>query len=68
MSEEKLTLKKKFLFGLSAFPDQLTYQIFQFLIFTFYFTVVKIPLTLIIITYKILGIWNAVNDTVLGAI
>jgi len=68
MSEEKLTFKKKFLFGLSAFPDQLTYQIFQFLIFTFYFTVVKIPLTLMIITYVIWGIWNAVNDPMLGAL
>jgi len=67
MSEEKLTFKKKFLFGLSAFPDQLTYQIFQFLIFTFYFTVVKIPLPLMIITYVLWGIWNAVNDPVLGA-
>ena len=68
MSEEKLTFKKKFLFGLSAFPDQLTYQIFQFLIFTFYFTVVKIPLTLMIITYVLWGIWNAVNDPMLGAL
>ncbi|MHA1374051.1 MAG: hypothetical protein ACTSR7_07135 [Promethearchaeota archaeon] len=58
MSEEKLTFKKKFLFGLSAFPDQLTYQIFQFLIFTFYFTVVKIPLLFMIITYVFWGIWN----------
>jgi len=68
MSEEKLTFKKKFLFGLSAFPDQLTYQIFQFLIFTFYFMVVLIPLPLMIITYVIWGIWNAVNDPVLGAL
>lgn len=68
MSEEKLTFKKKFLFGLSAFPDQLTYQIFQFLIFTFYFTVVLIPLPLMIITYVIWGIWNAVNDPMLGAL
>ncbi|MHA1471622.1 MAG: MFS transporter [Promethearchaeota archaeon] len=68
MSEEKLTFKKKFLFGLSAFPDQLTYQIFQFLIFTFYFTVVKIPLPLMIITYVLWGVWNAINDPVLGAI
>jgi GPH family glycoside/pentoside/hexuronide:cation symporter len=68
MSEEKLTFKKKFLFGLSAFPDQLTYQIFQFLIFTFYFTVVKIPLTLMIITYVLWGIWNAINDPMLGAL
>ncbi|MHA1321082.1 MAG: MFS transporter, partial [Promethearchaeota archaeon] len=68
MSEEKLTFKKKFLFGLSAFPDQLTYQIFQFLIFTFYFTVVEIPLTLMIITYILWGIWNAINDPMLGAL
>jgi len=68
MSEEKLTFKKKFLFGLSAFPDQLTYQIFQFLIFTFYFMVVLIPLPLMIITYVLWGIWNAVNDPVLGAL
>ncbi len=68
MSEEKLTFKKKFLFGLSAFPDQLTYQIFQFLIFTFYFTVVKIPLPLMILTYIIWGIWNAINDPMLGAL
>jgi len=68
MSEEKLTFKKKFLFGLSAFPDQLTYQIFQFLIFTFYFTVIEIPLTLMIITYVLWGIWNAVNDPMLGAL
>jgi len=68
MSEEKLTFKKKFLFGLSAFPDQLTYQIFQFLIFTFYFTVVLIPLDLMIITYVLWGIWNAVNDPMLGAL
>jgi len=68
MSEEKLTSKKKFLFGLSAFPDQLTYQIFQFLIFTFYYTVVLIPLPLMITTYVLWGIWNAVNDPVLGAI
>ena len=68
MSEEKLTFKKKFLFGLSAFPDQLTYQIFQFLIFTFYFTVVKIPMPLMTIAYVLWGIWNAVNDPMLGAL
>jgi GPH family glycoside/pentoside/hexuronide:cation symporter len=68
MSEEKLTFKKKFLFGLSAFPDQLTYQIFQFLIFTFYFTVVKIDLTPMIIAYVIWGVWNAINDPMLGAL
>ncbi len=68
MSEEKLPFKEKFLFGLSAIPDQLTYQIFQFLIFTFYFTVVQIPTSLMILGYVIWGIWNAANDPLLGAL
>ncbi|MFX0030378.1 MAG: MFS transporter, partial [Candidatus Hermodarchaeota archaeon] len=68
MSEETLTSKEKFLFGLSSFPDQFTYQIFQFLIFTFYFTVVGIPTPLMLTAYILWGIWNAVNDPVLGAL
>jgi GPH family glycoside/pentoside/hexuronide:cation symporter len=68
MSEEKLTFKEKFLFGLSAIPDQLTYQVFQFLIFTFYFTVVQVPTVLMVIAYIIWGIWNAINDPLLGAL
>lgn len=68
MSEEKISFKEKFLFGLSAIPDQLTYQIFQFLIFTFYFTVVGIPTPLMILGYVLWGIWNAINDPILGAL
>ena len=68
MSEEPLTTKEKFLFGLSSFPDQFTYQIFQFLIFTFYFTVVRIPTALMLTAYILWGIWNAINDPVLGAL
>ncbi len=68
MSENNLTFKKKFLFGLSAIPDQLTYQLFQFLIFTFYFTVVQLPTVLMVVGYIIWGIWNAANDPLLGAL
>ncbi|MFX1326437.1 MAG: MFS transporter [Promethearchaeota archaeon] len=68
MSEEPLTTKTKFLFGLSSFPDQFTYQIFQFLIFTFYFTVIRIPTPLMLTAYILWGIWNAVNDPILGAL
>ncbi|MFX1488917.1 MAG: MFS transporter [Promethearchaeota archaeon] len=68
MSEERLTTSEKFLFGLSSFPDQFTYQIFQFLIFTFYFTVIRIPTPLMLTAYIIWGIWNAVNDPVLGGL
>ena len=68
MSEEPLTSKEKFLFGLSSFPDQFTYQIFQFLIFTFYFTVIEIPTVLMLTAYILWGIWNAINDPFLGAL
>lgn len=68
MSEEPLTTKEKFLFGLSSFPDQFTYQIFQFLIFTFYFTVIRIPTPLMLTAYILWGIWNAINDPLLGAL
>ena len=46
MSEETLSTKKKFLFGLSAIPDQLTYQAFGLYVFTFFFAVVGIPMPL----------------------
>jgi GPH family glycoside/pentoside/hexuronide:cation symporter len=68
MSEETVPFKEKFLFGLSAIPDQLTYQIFQFLIFTFYFTVIRIPTPLMILGYILWGVWNAFNDPILGAL
>ncbi|TFG07256.1 MAG: MFS transporter [Promethearchaeota archaeon] len=68
MSEKPLKFKEKFLFGISAIPDQLTYQLFQFLVFTYYFTVVKLPLVLIMTGYIIWGIWNSVNDPLVGAL
>ncbi len=68
MSEDTLGLKDKFCFGLSAVPDQLTYQAFQFLIFTFYFTVIGLDITMMLLIYILWGIWNAINDPLLGAL
>jgi len=36
MSEESVPLKEKILFGISAIPDQMTYQAFGLFVFTFY--------------------------------
>jgi len=68
MTEEPKSLKKKLLFGLSAFPDQLTYQAFTVLVFTFYFAVVGINIFLMWMAFVAWGIWNAVNDPMLGAL
>ena len=43
-----------------------SYQAFTFLIFTFYFTVVRIPLDLITIGFIIWSVWNAFNDPLMG--
>ncbi len=68
MSPDPKTLKTKIVFGLSAIPDQLTYQAFSFLIFTYYFAVVRINMLLMWVAYVIWGVWNAVNDPLLGAL
>ena len=68
MSETKLSLKKKVLFGLSAIPDQLTYQGFSLYVFTFFFAVVGLNMTLMWIGYVIWGVWNMINDPMLGAL
>ncbi|TFG06778.1 MAG: MFS transporter [Promethearchaeota archaeon] len=68
MSEESLTTKKRALFGLSAFPDQLTYQAFTVLVFTYYFAVVGIPIFQMWIAFFTWGVWNAINDPLLGAL
>jgi len=68
MSEETLSTKKKFLFGLSAIPDQLTYQAFGLYVFTFFFAVIGIPMPLMWIAYIVWGLWNMLNDPLLGAL
>ncbi|MHA1670394.1 MAG: MFS transporter [Promethearchaeota archaeon] len=43
-----------------------SYQAFTFLIFTFYFAVVGIPVDLITIGFIIWSVWNAFNDPIMG--
>jgi len=68
MSEETLSTKKKVLFGISAIPDQMTYQAFSLYIFTFYFAVVDLGLFLTGAGFIIWTVWNMINDPLLGAL
>lgn len=43
-----------------------SYQSFTFLVFTFYFTVVRLSVDLITIGFIIWSIWNAFNDPIMG--
>ncbi|MHA1802981.1 MAG: MFS transporter, partial [Promethearchaeota archaeon] len=67
-SNESYTLKDRIFFGISAIPDQLTYQSFTLLVFTYYFAVIGLDVLLVMTCYIIWGVWNAVNDPVLGAL
>jgi GPH family glycoside/pentoside/hexuronide:cation symporter len=77
MSEERLevetingsrSLKQKLLFATSAFGDQLTYQAFTIYVFTFYFAVVGLTMFEMWIGFILWGLWNMVNDPLLGAL
>ncbi|MFX1452249.1 MAG: MFS transporter [Promethearchaeota archaeon] len=68
MSERKVPLKEKILFGISGFPDQLTYQAFTIYVFTFYFAVVGLTALQMWIGFTLWGIWNMFNDPLLGAL
>ena len=68
MSERKLSLKERILFGTSAFPDQLTYQAFTIYVFTFYFAIVGLSMLEMWIGFVLWGVWNMFNDPILGAL
>ncbi|MFX1337948.1 MAG: MFS transporter [Promethearchaeota archaeon] len=74
MSERKqeesreYSLKHALAFSSAPLVDAIAYQSFTFLIFTFYYTIVRINVVLISIGFAIWSVWNAVNDPLLGAI
>jgi GPH family glycoside/pentoside/hexuronide:cation symporter len=68
MSKREISLKEKILFGLNAFPDQLTYQAFTIYVFTFYFAIQFLTMLEMWIGFVLWGIWNMVNDPLLGAL
>jgi GPH family glycoside/pentoside/hexuronide:cation symporter len=68
LSEQKLSLKKRVLFATSSFPDQLTYQAFTIYVFTFYFAVVGLTMLEVWSGFILWGVWNMVNDPILGAL
>ena len=68
MSERKVPLKERILFGTNAFPDQITYQAFTIYVFTFYFAVVGLSMLEMWIGFVLWGVWNMFNDPLLGAL
>ncbi|MHA1698241.1 MAG: MFS transporter [Promethearchaeota archaeon] len=68
MSEIDLkdTRKRRIAFAFGEIGDNVAYQSFTFLVFTFYFTLVRLPVMLISVGFIIWSIWNAFNDPLIG--
>ena len=65
---QEFSVKHSLAFSCASLADVLTYQSFVFLVFTFYFTIVRINVVLISIGFGIWSVWNAINDPLLGGI
>lgn len=59
---------RKLAFGMSAIPDQMTYQAFTLLAFVFYFGVAGLNMIQLWIGFTIWAIWNAFNDPLFGGL
>jgi len=63
---KKHSAKTTMAFGFGAMTDQMSHQAFQFLIFTYYFAVVDVGLTILATSFIIFAIWDSINDPLLG--
>ncbi|MHA1490581.1 MAG: MFS transporter [Promethearchaeota archaeon] len=62
------SLGKAIRYTFAHVADIISYQSFTFLIFTFYFTIVKLNIILISIAFIIWAFWNSINDPLLGTL
>lgn len=67
-NDEEYTNKQAVAYSFGQISLITAYQSFTFLIFTFYFSVVRLSVVLISIGFLIWSIWNAFNDPLLGYI
>ncbi|TFG13070.1 MAG: MFS transporter [Promethearchaeota archaeon] len=58
--------KKAIAYSFGQVADVTAYQSFVFLTFTFYFTIIGLPVLFISLGFMIWSVWNAFNDPILG--
>ncbi len=63
---EKVPLGKQIAFAMGEVGDCTASQIFSFLIFTFYFAIVGLPVLWITGGFILWSLWNAINDPLIG--
>jgi GPH family glycoside/pentoside/hexuronide:cation symporter len=68
MSRLEVPFGRNLAFGTGEIADQLAYQGFTFMIFTFYFSVIGINAGAITIVFVLWSIYNAFNDPLIGGL
>ena len=63
---EKVPRKVMIAYGLGPMTDQMSHQMFQFLIFTYYYAVLHLELRYITVAFIIFAIWDSINDPMIG--
>ncbi|MFO7835534.1 MAG: MFS transporter [Candidatus Thorarchaeota archaeon] len=66
--EDEYEPGNKIAYGFGAFADTVAYQVFTFLVFTFYYAVVGIDINLVTLGFVVWSVWNAINDPLSGLI
>ncbi|TFG08952.1 MAG: MFS transporter [Promethearchaeota archaeon] len=66
IESQKVTKGMRIAFANGDIGDTVAQFTFQFLIFTFYFTVVKLPVMLVSLGFIFWSLWNAFNDPMIG--
>ncbi|MCF2141774.1 MAG: MFS transporter [Candidatus Lokiarchaeota archaeon] len=64
----RISKSKTIAFGLGPLADQMSHQMFTFLVFTFYYAVVQININHLMIGFIVFAIWDSINDPLLGPI
>ena len=63
---QKVPLGKRIAFSFGEVGDNTAFQTFSFLIFTFYFAIVGLPILWISTGFILWSLWNAINDPLIG--
>jgi GPH family glycoside/pentoside/hexuronide:cation symporter len=63
---QKVTDRMRVAFALGEVGDNIALNMFQFLVFTFYFCIVKLPVLWISFGFIIWSVWNSINDPFIG--
>ena len=63
---QKVSKGMRLAFASGEIGDNVALNLFQFLVFTFYFAVVGLDVFRIIIAFVLWSVWNAINDPVIG--